>query len=144
MVILNKKGVWRIIEAVIAVLILAGAMLLIAEKQIENTTTSVHNKLRPFLDEVAKNPQLRERILEDDQSQNQIEIDLTSLLEQKIPNIEFFYNVSICDINDQICKNKFSYPDNKDLHEIYSETRLITANIEFFRPKVVRAYIWKE
>ncbi len=140
---MNKKGIWRIIEAVIAVLILAGAMLLIAERQIENTRNTTHKQMRPFLDQVAKNQELREQILTDDQTSRVAENAIISLLEQKIPNIEFLYNVTICDTEDSICKDKLGYSD-KGIKEVYTEARIISANIEFYQPKILRAYIWKE
>lgn len=138
---MNKKGVIRVIEATIAVLIVIGTLLIIVSKQGVQTEEDKSESMREVLNEIAKNVTLRERIMEDDAASNAAENALMIILKQNIVNLKFYFNVSICDAYEGSCGGAGSYPSNAK--EIFTEERIITASPAKFTPKIVKIYMWE-
>ena len=140
---MDKKGVWRVIEAVAAVLIIAGAVLIISTKEAPQTHSNIGKVLRESLDEMARNNDLREEIVEDNSLEDDAESSIVELLKNKFPENIFQYNVVICDIDDADCKNFIITASNPN-SEVFSEERLISASLKNFNPKIVRVYVWRK
>ena len=137
--LMGKRGMWRIVEAVLAVLIVAGALLVILSKQETRTTEQdFYDLLRPALDEVAKDQILREAILNDDSSSVDAENDVLDKIKGLIPNALLEKRVKICDASNPSDCNSLTTEDK----DVYSEERLITASLKTYSPKIVKVYIW--
>ena len=96
----NKKGLLRVVESTIAVIILLVVLILVsADKNIE-VEPDIVEFLNPILEELAENNSFRERVFN---AEFQALEDVKSLLFRKIQNPSYNYDVRICsDIND-IC-----------------------------------------
>jgi len=144
MVSMNKKGVWRVIESVIAVLIIAGALLLFISKEEISKQSRYFEILRPTLDEIAQDENIRDKIIKDDPSTSIGEEEIINILKPRFPSEELELNVSICEINDIPCLTNEDYYPKGIKGEVYSEERLISSTLIDYEPAILRVYIWKK
>jgi len=144
MVSMNKKGVWRVIESVIAVLIIAGALLLFISKEEISKQSRYFEILRPTLDEIAQDENIRDKIIKDDPSTSIGEEEIINILKPRFPSEELELNVSICEINDIPCLTNEDYYPKGIKGEVYSEERLISSTLIDYEPAILRGYIWKK
>ena len=144
MVSMNKKGVWRVIESVIAVLIIAGALLLFISKEEISKQSRYFEILRPTLDEIAQDENIRDKIIKDDPSTSIGEEEIINILKPRFPSEELELNVSICEINDIPCLTNEDYYPKGIRGEVYSEERLISSTLIDYEPAILRGYIWKK
>lgn len=144
MVSMNKKGVWRVIESVIAVLIIAGALLLFISKEEISKQSRYFEILRPTLDEIAQDENIRDKIIKDDPSTSIGEEEIINILKTRFPSEELELNVSICEINDIPCLTNEDYYPKGIKGEVYSEERLISSTLIDYEPAILRVYIWKK
>ena len=146
----GKKGFLRVVEAMMAVLIILGALLIISPNEEKIKREDLTDVLRSLLDEIAKNQELREEIANYNLSQNrssnknkQILDHVRIFLEQNIKNPLFNYSISICKIDKDPCVLT-NYP-NYDI-DIYSAERLITASVMQDEPPSIRkikVFLWR-
>ena len=144
MVSMNKKGVWRVIESVIAILIIAGALLLFISKGEVSKQSHYFEILRPTLDEIAQDENIRDKIIKDDPSTSIGEEEIINILKTRFPSEELELNVSICEINDIPCLTNEDYYPKGIKGEVYSEERLISSTLIDYEPAILRVYIWKK
>ena len=141
---MNKKGIWRVIEATLSVLIIISFILiLLSKKETVSDKEAIGSSLRSILNEISKNSTLRQAILTDDDVSSQVEEIALQVFKEKINNPAFNYNITICSLNAVSCGNITKYSINPDL-EIYSEERLVTADINNFNPKILKVYAWRK
>ncbi len=137
MVIKNKRGIWRIVEAVIAVFILASAIVMLflqdTRKESENLVFD------DILNEIAKDKVLREKVINDDSNSMEAENEIMDILKKRILNQRLEYSVSICGVSES-CAGENYYPAN--IAELYSRERIISATLDKFEPKIVKIYVW--
>ena len=144
MVRINNKGVWQVIESVIAVLIIAGALLLFISKEEISKQSRYFEILRPTLDEIAQDENIRDKIIKDDPSTSIGEEEIINILKPRFPSEELELNVSICEINDIPCLTNEDYYPKGIKGEVYSEERLISSTLIDYEPAILRVYIWKK
>ena len=142
--VMNKKGIWRVIEATLSVLmIITFILLLLSKREVTPEKEQISSPLRSILNEISKNATLRQSILTDDDASNQAEETALQVFKEKINNPAFNYNITICSLNAVSCGDITKYPINTD-QEIYSEERLITADLNNFNPKILKVYAWRK
>lgn len=135
---MNNKGLWRIIEAVAAVLLVAGTLLFFVSKQSVNVSEKDFSELlRESLNEIAKNQNYRERILTGDTGDGSVKEDIKVFLDKRIKRRGYQFLINICDLN----VDCFTAPNVEG--ELFSAERLISATIDYSESKVVRIYAWK-
>jgi len=133
----NKRGIWRIVEAVIAVFILASAIVMLF---LQDTREESENLLfDDILNEIAKDKALREKVINDDSNSVDAENEIMNILEKRILNQRLEYNVSICRVSDSCASENF-YP--ADIAEVYSQERIVSSTLDRFEPKIVKIYVW--
>lgn len=150
---MNKKGIWRIVEAVVAVLLVAGALLFFVSKQSVNVSEKdVSELLRESLEEIAKNQGFREDIINYDSSdvaaadllKNNQDSKLKTFLHKRIKG-NYDFKIDICELNaDGSVKDGitcFGVPNVQG--ELFSAERLISATVDNYAPKAVRIYAWE-
>jgi hypothetical protein len=152
MVIKNKKGFLRVIEATIAVLIVLGALLLIASQKETKPPEDLSNLLPPILDEIAQDNDFRRDIVEiydvslspDDDTNFQILENIEIFVGARISNPSLEYSASICDLN-VVCplNEEFPVQSNKD---IFAAERAISATLEQveYNPRRLKIFLWKK
>ena len=130
----------RIIEATVAVLIVISTLLVLMSRQEVQTGENKSELLRGMLDEVARNSELREKIVSDTDATTDAEGAVENALKGIIKNPKFDLRAVICDAYTEPCAAEEGFLENKE--EIYTEERIITASLTKFTPKVVKIYMW--
>ena len=139
---MNKKGFIRILEAVFAIMLIMGAVLIIVSNNLQTSDISeeVYEKQRYILDIISNNETMRNEIIIPDG-------DLTSL-EQLTETNDFIkktmpssWKYSGCVISvERICS-----PDVPDDKELYVSETIISSSLteEYSVAKKLRLFIWR-
>jgi hypothetical protein len=130
----NKKAWLRIVEAVIAILIIAGAVLYFTINQTKKTDISgiVFERQTKILEVISKNESLRNSVI----TENKTEVE--SYISRVIPS-SWNFSINICELDD-IC-NRGATPNDRD---IYVSERMITSTLINYSPKKIRFFVWME
>jgi len=127
----NKKGWIKIVEAFMAIIILASVMLTIYAKQPTRTMNQEVIKIEDsILNEISQNEILRQNVLDG----NEASINL--FVQSKIPaNLNF--TARICGVDD-IC--------GLDVYrkEVYARERIVSSTLTEYSPKKVRLFAWEK
>ena len=128
---MNKKGWIKIVEAFMAVMILASVMLTIYVKQPTRTMNQEIIKIEDsILNEISQNEVLRQNVLDEN------ETSISLFIQSKIPaNLNF--TARICGVED-IC--------GLDVYrkEVYARERIISSTLKEFAPKKLRLFMWEK
>jgi len=137
----NKKGIVRIIEASIAILIVLSVVLIVSEKRKSQVESDLGERITPLLEEIARNGSMRTAIINDNETSNIAENLIISFLNQRIKETFIGYNVTICDYT-SVC-GLSAYPQGAK-GNIYAGERVISTTLESnkFTPKKVRIFLW--
>ena len=128
----NKKAWLRIIEAFIAILIVASVLLItITNAPKPDRTEEIHKMQRSVLEQVASNDALREEIIKNDAT-NTLSF-INSIVDQK-----WEVRIEICEISD-ICKM-----DDYVEKDVYVDEILISSTLELYAPKKLKLFMWEK
>jgi hypothetical protein len=132
----NKKAWLRIVEAVLAILIILSTLLIITSKQTTKTDLSpeISEIQTDILNIINKNTTLRQYVIETPPNKQ----ELTNTINQMLPNT-FNFAIEICPIKD-ICHSTET-PTNK---QVYAKEILITTTLETYNPKKLRFFVWSK
>jgi elongation factor P--beta-lysine ligase len=135
MAIKNKRGWLRIVEAVIAILIVAVALLFIRTENATQSTTAdnVLEKERATLEMISKNEEFRGDILN-----GVVSTEMNNVINDIFPSDIWNYKLKICDLtiscpNDEVITNR----------EVYSSEIMVVANDEVYSPKKLKIFVWE-
>jgi len=135
---MNKKGFLRILESVIAILIITGVMLAINLNKPEVSDDSYHYEIiSSSLKEISKNNDLRSKII---QQGKDSEVLLNDFIKEKIKDGSLEFNIRVCEV-EEICS--ITYPDNSQ-GDVYSEQVIISSDLVNFAPKKVKMFLWRK
>ena len=128
----NKKGWLRILEAFIAVVLIASFLLVLYSRAVERPKISeeVYQIQKTILDEIASNPELRQAVL------NGNEEKIINFTYDRIPS-GFEFAMRICEVN-EVCGLK-EYKEG-----VYSSERIISSTLEEYSPKKLKIFMWKK
>jgi hypothetical protein len=129
----GKRAWLRIVEAFIAVLIVAGALLVILSKQSTDyniVDERVYDKQSNILDIIGKNDSLRGDIIIGRKDR------VNETISRLMPS-GWKFSIAFCKPN-EIC-NTLETPNNK---EIYASEMLVTSNLTFYNTTKLRFFIW--
>ncbi len=143
----NKRGWIRILEATIAVMIVAGVLIVAYAKQVDNGVGPAdyfYNLQSQILMDISASSDLRLLVLEDD------EAGLSSFVDGKIPSA-FGYYLRVCELGDinDFCKidDVVVVAEIKDknvfVNEIIISADLGDGNNAKYEPKKVRLFVWE-
>ena len=134
---MKTRGIVRIIEAVIAIMIIFGVLLTIyGTRQAIISQRDLSEIIPSLLEEISKNVTLREKIV----SNSNAIPDINSFLANRIKEPYINYSVQICNPND-LCSLS-SYPKNTQ-GDIFTSERIISATLTQYNPKKVKIYLWR-
>ncbi len=147
----GKKGFLRIVEATMAVLIILGALFVISSKREIDNRTDLTSILRKLLDEVAKNQEMRQKVVDYNTSENRSEAknserlnNIAVFLDVRINNPILNYSISICKSN-VTCPLYEKYPVDSP-SDIYAAERIITTTHEGSPTediKKIKIFVWR-
>ncbi|OIO81747.1 hypothetical protein AUJ84_00475 [Candidatus Pacearchaeota archaeon CG1_02_32_132] len=124
MVIRDKRGILKIIEATIAILLVFGFLLVI---QVRNKDVSLPNfseKIYDMLEEISKTPSLRAEVFNTDSMGFIPAGPIYDFVHDKVPSY-LTIKIRVCDEIDKICSlNEFVNG------EVYSGNRVIVPSVE--------------
>lgn len=144
----NKRGLVRIIEAFIAVLLVAGVLLFVVSKNNDISGAreeKIEDLQRSVLQEIARNDQFRAKILA---LNDEMEItstqpaELTDIWTQIRDRIDkgssgsLDFRVKVCKLENICALN--NYPET----DVYSKSIAITSNITDYSPKQLKLWVW--
>lgn len=130
----NKRGWLRIVEAVIAILIVFGAVLTVSmQSKTNRATDDICESLYPLLDEAAKNVSLRSEILNNDKS------NVEDFFKKRIKNPSIDMEVKICELSD-ICPHNRAGMDKAD---VCAAERVISSSSTSSNPKKLKVFLFK-
>jgi hypothetical protein len=130
MVMKNKRGWIRIVEAFIAVLLVMIVMLSIYSRPAAtNRSDEIQKMISAILDEASNDNQLRQEVLDGNSA------GVTTFVSERLPNIMNF-TVKICEVED-IC----NLPDYKE--NVYADERIISATVKTYNPKKLKLFVWE-
>lgn len=128
----DKKAWLRVMEAVIAILIIMGVVIFITSSYAPKKDISViaYEKEKYILDLISKNYSLREDILKNDN------LNINKTVYLMIP-VSWDFETRICGIDD-LCGG-FRTPVNK---EVYASEIVVTSVNTMYEPKKIRMFVW--
>lgn len=131
----NKKAWLRIIEAVMAILIVASVLIiimLVTPPQVD-IGERIYERQRVILRQISLNDSLRGEILSG-QTTN------TEKFIKNLAPVSWNFTTRVCEI-EEICGMPQGFDTKK---EIYADQILITANLTYYGPKKLKLFIWVE
>ena len=135
----NKRGWIRIVEAVIAVLLIAGVLIFVISKGYigGNFLEDVHNLQISILREIELNSNLRAKILKVDIEEGSVPESVTTLINSRIPSY-LECKAKICEMGDVCILDDFSGEG------VYAESVGITAEGDEFSPRQLKLFCRKK
>jgi hypothetical protein len=145
----SKKGVARIIEAVLAIMLILGALLLISSNKEVEVAPDITQQISPMMDKMAQNKTMRYAILDYNLSANYSEHDNPAILKKvedfmrkEIANPSFNLNARVCRLN-ETC---FLDPLPNNQADLYAVERVIGTEVKepSFLPRRVKIFLWRK
>jgi len=135
---MNKKGWLRIVEAILAILIILGTVLIIMSKQSPQGEVSgqIYERQRQILDIISKDNNIRETIITTTEYENNALVN--NAIKRLIPR-SWNYSTNICNLQ-EVCPNPGGYLDK----DVYATEILITSTLSNYNPKKLRFFVWIE
>ena len=127
----NKKAWIRIVEAFIAIMIVASVLIIMITRVPREDKVDVHEIQRFVLEQIAVNDTLRGEILENEKTNTE------AFINENIP-IYWNFTIEICEV-EEICGMPFYIEE-----EVYADEILITSNLTYYGPKKLKLFVWME
>ena len=140
----GKKGYIRIVEAFIAIILIASVLVFMYVNNVQkpNSEDAIHKLERAILEEISSNASLRNAVLNGDyKSSDQGAINNRTLINNTIKkyiNNEFNFDFKICGINEACGIDSYV---NK---EVFSDEISVSSNLKEYKPKIIRLFIWEK
>ena len=142
---MNKKGFIRILEAIFAIMLIMGAVLIIISNNLQTSDISeeAYEKQRYILDIISNNETMRNEIIDYNESSDppKLLLETDKFIEKTMPGS---WEYSVCVISvERICSPKVGkVPDDKELY--VSET-IISSSLkkDYSAAKKLRLFIWR-
>lgn len=136
---MNKRGIVRIIESTISIIIVISVLFFIFTQHAKSPEKNNYDELaRDTLDELAQNSTLRYAVLSPDESDD---IKIENFLNKRIPLGTLDYDFSVCDVGGACGSNSYIQA------QIYSQERVISSDVDqqtVFKPRKIRLFLWQK
>tara|TARA_Y100000310_G_C20663079_1_gene805893 strand:+ start:1315 stop:1767 length:453 start_codon:yes stop_codon:yes gene_type:complete len=141
----NKRGLIKILESVIAILIIFSVLLLLAGRIPNEESENLSLLISPILEEIAQDRDLRQSILDVEINNNQevVEGVLREFLADRIIMPNLGSDVIICEPTVNCFLQEF--PGDARDGDIYSEERIFSTTLSGSTgPKKVKIFLWRK
>jgi len=142
--ILQNKGGWiRIVEAVVAVLIIASAFtFLLIRNQQKRTGDEASQLGRALISQITNDDELRGEILKKDLSSANSALiikgdSVYNFIEERVPDY-LGWEIKVCKVNFVCGMNEFIEK------QVYVNEAIISSNLEEYDPKKIKLFIWEK
>jgi len=132
----NKRGIIRILEAFLAILLILGATVFVFSRfsQENYESQNIIDLEKSIINQISSTPEFRDEVLRYDGS-SEINSRLINFISDRIPsNYEFEFK--ICPIEDICSASQFH-------NNLYAHERIIASNLEEYNPVKIKLYIWR-
>jgi|SRR3989344_785049 len=148
----NKRGFLRILEAFIAVALIAGVMSFLYVSQIQKSSqeSTINDLIRIILEKISNEPVLRNAVLDGNSNPSDPNVAIINTEIEKFTSAsgELDFHFSICEIN-EICScgsgvsGGSTCPSDKDIYsdEVSVSVTLDSGSVD---PKVLRLFVWEK
>ncbi len=141
--VVNKKGFLRILEAVLAILIVIGFLFVLSINRVQKPESKLGEDIPALLDEIAKNDDMRRDVVSydgsDEAEKERIINELESFLAERVKSGVSF-SVRICK-PDEPCPIQEVIDGDE---EIFSGERIISsARGVGYNPAKVKIFLWR-
>jgi len=128
---MNKNGIIRIIEASIAILIVASVLFVSYNKNVVESLPDYSENARDILEELSKDVSMRGKVLNEE--------NIDSFVDEKLP-AHLNFEVNVCGIEAACGISLLPQGD------VFSAERIISTNVDSnsFEPKKIRLFLWEE
>lgn len=126
----GKRGWIRIVEAFIAVLLMAAFLLTLYSTKAKKTDDEIGKLQDAILDGVVQNNLLRIEVL------NNKDTGVTSFVKERLPS-GLDFKVRICDVGN-ICSLDNYIP------EVYVKERIVSSTLDSYKPRKLKLFVWKK
>lgn len=127
--VMNRKGVLRIAEASISILIILSFLVLVQVKNNSSEDVDFSERINEVLEEIAREQSLRQQVFDengfDENGFMSDESELFTFIRQRIPESYLVIEARVCDEIDKICTL-----DRFIEGEVYAGQRVIVPSIE--------------
>ena len=127
----NKRGIIRILEAVVAIVIILGVLVIVSISRAPVKEIDLTSAIYPVLEEISKNATLRNYVLLENKTA------LHKFVSTKFES-PLIFNLSIC--NPSVVCPLDSYPEKTT--SVYAAERVISSNLTSYNPKKVKIFVW--
>ncbi|MEK6820604.1 MAG: hypothetical protein AABX71_02730 [Nanoarchaeota archaeon] len=130
----GKKGWLRILEAFIAIILIAGVLIVLYVRVIEKPreVEELYNLQETVLEEIASSNELREAVLNNQREK------LIDFIAERVP-AGFTFNITICEVGEICALEKY----RGEGVEVYSSERIIAGTLEEYNPKKIKIFMWE-
>jgi len=137
--VMNKKGLIKIVEATVAVIIIFSVLLIMMNKDSVDSE-DLNSLITPILEEIAQNSDYRERIVTNDLT---VLDELGGFVGDRIERSYIGHGVEICALKTPCAMN--SFPDSQD-GNVYSQERVISTYLgnDVAVSKKVKVFLWRK
>lgn len=142
---MNKKGIVRIIEVSIAIVLIAGVVLTLTASKKIRQEKDLSEILPAYLEEAAKDFALREKIIATNISEpaqvSATEGNITKFLKERITNPNYNFSIRVCLPTDVCPINPYPMEARGNL---YAAERIISATLKkAWETKKIKIYLWR-
>ncbi|MBI2629210.1 hypothetical protein HYW74_03950 [Candidatus Pacearchaeota archaeon] len=143
---IGKRGFLRILEAFIAILIIAGVMtfIYVKERPIKSQKEEIIELERIILETITNDNQLRQAVLDGYGNTREAEGNRTLINNTigKLTPTEYIFTFKICNLDDICGLDQHSSLITKN--EIYSEKKSVSSTLQEYDPKKIRIFMWEK
>jgi len=136
---MSGRGLIRIVEATIAILLIAGVLIFVFVDSQSADREDISELVQDIVDEMAENSNLRDKILSNDFTvcggDSEIDEDIDGFVAERA--LTYNYEVRICEVGSVCGKCEFFEGD------VYSRERIISSNLGTLNPRKVKVFIWQ-
>ena len=130
---MNRRGIIRIIEASVAILIVASVLFINYNKEIVVETPDYSENARDILEELANNVIMREEVLNYSDG-GVIPLNILDFIEERKPGY-LSNSVEICEVESVCGQSEF-------VGDVFSAERIISSDLYTYGPKKIRLFLW--
>jgi len=128
---MNRDGILRLIEAIIAIVIIFGVIFIFFAQSRVGSGVDLSGRAGNILEEISKDVTLREAVLNNDTDV------IGAFVADRILEAHLDFEVKLCEVG-SVC-GKSVYTEGN----VYSAERIISSTLNDFDPKKIRLFIWE-
>ena len=133
----NKKGWIRIVESMVAILLVLGVLLALNARKTSAPEESLDHLLPPLLQEVSQNMTIRALIITQPEQVGRTHLE--GFVRARLTDNNLNFSVRVCDAFDACAPTQRIGSGET----VYSSERILLSTSSTFNPRKVKLYLWR-